>query len=63
MLPHLISKDSTEIEKVAQQVLKLYPKIDYLYNNGGISQRSFAIETPVAIDGKLWKLIFSVQLH
>ncbi len=51
-------EDSTEIEKVAQQVLKLYPKIDYLYNNGGISQRSYAIETPVAIDRKIMETNF-----
>lgn len=46
-------EDSEEIVKVAQQVLKEYPKIDYLYNNGGISQRSYAIETPVSIDRKI----------
>jgi dehydrogenase/reductase SDR family member 7B len=51
-------EDSEEIVKVAQEVLKQFPKIDYLYNNGGISQRSFAIETPVSIDRKIMETNF-----
>jgi dehydrogenase/reductase SDR family protein 7B len=51
-------ENSEEITRVAQKILKTNPKIDYLYNNGGISQRSFAIETPVAIDRKIMETNF-----
>jgi dehydrogenase/reductase SDR family protein 7B len=51
-------EDSKEIVEVSSEVLKEYPKIDYLYNNGGISQRSYAVETPVAIDRKIMETNF-----
>jgi len=49
---------SNEIIKATKRVLKEYPKIDILINNGGISQRSYAIETPVEIDRKLMDINF-----
>jgi dehydrogenase/reductase SDR family member 7B len=51
-------ENSLEIVKVAVEVLKQFPKIHYLYNNGGISQRSYAIETPVEIDRKIMETNF-----
>jgi short-subunit dehydrogenase len=51
-------EDSEAIRKVAVQVLKEYPKIDILINNGGISQRSYALETPVSVDRKIMETNF-----
>jgi dehydrogenase/reductase SDR family member 7B len=51
-------EDSVQIVKVSEEVLREHPKIHYLYNNGGISQRSYAVETPVAIDRKIMETNF-----
>lgn len=45
---HIIPLDLAETEKLdekARQALDIYGHIDYLFNNGGISQRSLAVET------------------
>jgi short-subunit dehydrogenase len=47
-----------EIKDIAQQVLKKVGTIDILVNNGGISQRSFAKETPLEVDKKLMNINF-----
>ena len=47
-----------EIQKTVDGILKEYPKIDILISNGGISQRSYAIETPVDIDRKILEINF-----
>lgn len=47
-----------EIEKAAETVLKDYPKVDILISNGGISQRSYAIETPIEIDRRILEINF-----
>lgn len=47
-----------EIENTVEKVLKGYPKINILISNGGISQRSYAIETPVEIDRKVLEINF-----
>jgi short-subunit dehydrogenase len=39
--------------KTTEQAIKVYGRIDILVNNGGISQRSFAKDTLVAIDQKI----------
>lgn len=39
-----------EVEKAAAQVLKEFGRVDVLMNNGGISQRALAVESPVSID-------------
>lgn len=44
--------------KAAQHVLDTYPKIDYLFNNGGISQRSEAIETGIEVDRRIFEVNF-----
>lgn len=53
-----------EIQKEAEKVLREVPRIDILVNNGGISQRSLAIDTPVEIDRMIIETNFfaSVQL-
>ena len=48
-----------EIEKAVDEVLIIYPKINILISNGGISQRSYAIETPIEIDRKILEINFS----
>ncbi|MBN2347654.1 MAG: SDR family oxidoreductase [Bacteroidales bacterium] len=47
-----LSNEENIIE-TADKVLKNYNRIDYLINNGGISQRSYTIETPVDVDRKI----------
>jgi len=47
-----------EIHDAVAKVLKSHPKIDLLFSNGGISQRSYAIDTPVGIDRKIMEINF-----
>ncbi len=47
-----------EIKKTAARILKDNSKIDILISNGGISQRSYAIETPIEIDRKIMEINF-----
>lgn len=46
------------IEKAAKTVFDSFPKVDILVNNGGISQRSTAIETPIDVDRKIMETNF-----
>lgn len=46
------------IDEVADKVLQQYGYVDILINNGGISQRSFAIETPMEVDRKIMQIDF-----
>lgn len=41
------------IPNITKHVLKKFPKVDILINNAGISQRSLAMETSLAIDKKI----------
>lgn len=51
------------IEKAFAQAQSELPKIDVLINNGGISQRSLVLETPVDIDRKLFEINFFGTVH
>jgi dehydrogenase/reductase SDR family protein 7B len=51
-------ENTNEIVEVTNKVLKNFPKIDILISNGGISQRSYALETPVEIDRKIMEINF-----
>lgn len=42
-----------ELPQKAQQALGMYGKIDILFNNGGVSQRSLAAETDFSVDKRL----------
>lgn len=42
-----------QIPGIAETVLKQIGKLDILFNNGGISQRSLAVETDLSVDKKL----------
>jgi dehydrogenase/reductase SDR family protein 7B len=46
------------IKSCVAEVLSNFPKIDILINNGGISQRSLAIETPIEVDRKIMETNF-----
>lgn len=45
-----------QLEEVAQTILNTFGKVDFLVNNGGISQRSLAIETPVSVDRQIMEV-------
>ena len=58
---HVVRLDLAEhdlIPQIAQQVLKECGKIDILINNGGMSQRSLALETPLEVDKRLMNVNF-----
>lgn len=48
--------NSEEFPTLAQKVIDHYGRIDILINNGGISQRSIASETPLEIDRKIMEI-------
>jgi len=50
--------DEKSVQEVAQKVLSENIKIDALYHFGGISQRSFASETPLFVDRRIFEINF-----
>lgn len=48
--------DTKMAEKMTSTILAHFGKIDILINNGGISQRSFAKDTPLEIDRKIMEV-------
>lgn len=50
--------DASSIEQAAAIVLKTETNIDGLYHFGGISQRSYANDTAIAIDRKIFEINF-----
>ena len=48
-------EDYLNLDKVVGKALKLFDTIDILINNGGISQRSLAIDTGIAVDMRIFK--------
>ena len=51
-------EDPISIKRCVGEVINIFPKNDILINNGGISQRSIATETPVEIDRKVMETNF-----
>jgi len=45
-----------EVKATAEKVLKEFGRVDVLMNNGGISQRSEALETPLEIDRRIMEI-------
>jgi short-subunit dehydrogenase len=45
-----------EVEQAADAILKEFGRVDILVNNGGISQRSLVMETPMEIDRKIMEI-------
>ena len=52
-----------EIKKAAGYVLKNKEHIDILINNGGISQRSYAADTPIEVDRKIMEINFFGNIY
>ena len=50
--------DASSIDQAAKVVLKTEINIDGLYHFGGISQRAYAIDTPIAMDRKIFEVNF-----
>lgn len=48
--------DPSEVEKAADHVLSENANIHFLFNNGGVSQRNKAMETPISIDRKIMEI-------
>lgn len=50
--------EGEEFPGLAAQVLERYGRVDYLFNNGGVSQRAPAVETSLAVDRKVMEIDF-----
>ncbi len=50
--------EENSILTTSQAVIAQFPSIDYLFNNGGISQRSEAISTPISVDRRIFEVNF-----
>jgi short-subunit dehydrogenase len=50
--------DMSGVDQMVNEVVKHFGRIDYLINNGGISQRSFSYETGVEVDRMVFETNF-----
>ena len=50
--------DTAASQNLADEVLREFGQIDILVNNAGVSQRSYTIDTPLAIDRKIMEVNF-----
>ncbi len=55
VVPLDLSKADT-IQPIAKQVVERFGRVDILINNAGISQRSLALDTPIANDRKVMEI-------
>lgn len=49
-------ENSTTFKSCVDQVIKKYNRIDYLFNNGGLSQRSTAADTLLSVDRRIMEI-------
>ena len=49
-------EDQKNFQAIASEMVSKFGRIDYLFNNGGISQRSLATETPLEIDRRIMEV-------
>ncbi len=56
MIVQLDLADSSNFEELVVSVVDRYGRIDYLFNNGGISQRSEVHETPLEVDRRIMEV-------
>lgn len=54
--------DTSGIDVLIKQVLDRFGRIDILVNNGGISQRALALDTPLDIDRKIMEVNYFGQV-
>lgn len=57
LLPFDLAEEST-LKLIAEAAIHLFGHVDILINNGGISQRSLAKDTTVAVDRKIMEVDF-----
>lgn len=50
--------DTSKIDELSKQVIARFSRIDMLVNNGGFSQRSYTMDTPLEIDRKIMEVNF-----
>jgi dehydrogenase/reductase SDR family member 7B len=55
ILPFDLS-NAQEVEQAADKAIALYGRVDILINNGGITQRSEIIDTPITIDRRIMEV-------
>ncbi len=49
-------ENSSNFSELAQQIVDKYGCIDYLFNNGGLSQRSLVRDTPIEVDRRIMEI-------
>lgn len=50
--------DEQSVRKAGEIALQQFARIDFLFNNGGISQRSLTLETELSVDRKIFEVNF-----
>jgi short-subunit dehydrogenase len=63
---HILAFDLLDINDFKEHtaaIIEQFGRIDILFNNGGISQRSLAIETPLQVDRKLMEVNFFANIQ
>ncbi|MFK7848380.1 MAG: SDR family oxidoreductase [Rhodothermales bacterium] len=45
--------NTDSLEDIVAEAVGYYGRVDFLFNNGGVSQRALAIDTPIDVDRKL----------
>lgn len=50
--------DIDSLKQKTEEALGVYGHIDYLFNNGGVSQRSMALDTDISVVEKIMKINF-----
>jgi short-subunit dehydrogenase len=50
--------DEKSVQEAVAKVLEHYPSVDFLFNNGGISQRSQCLDTDISVDRRIMEVNF-----
>ena len=56
LLLSLDLEDQSNFSEKADKIIALYGRIDYLFNNGGLSQRGEASQTPIEVDRRIMEI-------
>lgn len=49
-------EDSSQFRELVVDVVEHFGRIDYLFNNGGLSQRSYVHDTPLEVDRRIMEI-------
>lgn len=52
----LDQSDGASIREAVEKVFQIHPRVDFLFNNGGMSQRSEALKTPESVERRLFEV-------